>query len=299
MPRPLPVRYVHVTRARTLTPHMRRVTFGGDDLADLVCDGPDQQVKLYFPRPGQVRPRLPEPGPDGDPARWYTAYTAIPEAERPWMRSYTIRNHDPRAGTIDVDFVLHDGDDAGPATRWARSAGPGDVLGMFGPSADFARPVPLAASIAAADWLLLAGDESALPAIGTLVEALPPGHRAVAFVEVRDAAEEQPLHTRGELTVHWLHRGAAPAGRTDLLVRAVRAARLPEGRMFAWLAGEAGAVRALRRHLVDERGVPKRAIDFSGYWRVRLTQDDAPTEADLADAAELLARARELAAGGA
>jgi NADPH-dependent ferric siderophore reductase len=277
---------------------MRRITFGGDDLADLGCDGPDRQVKLCFPRPGRPRPRLPEPGSGGDAARWYAAYTAIPEAERPWLRSYTIRAHDPRARTVDVDFVLHDGADAGPATRWARSARPGDVLGMVGPSPEFGRPVPLTASIAAADWLLLAGDESALPAIGTVVEALPPGHRAVAFIEVRDAAEQQPLPTRGELTVHWLHRGAAPAGRTGLLVRAVRAADLPEGRMFAWIAGEAGAVRALRRHLVEERGVPRRAIDFSGYWRVRLSQDDAPTEEDLADAAELLARARELAGAG-
>jgi Siderophore-interacting protein len=294
--RRLPLRYIHVTEARPVTPRMRRITFGGDDLADLVLPGPDQQVKLYFPKPGRPRPRLPEPGPDGDATRWYQAYAAMPEAERPWMRSYTIRAHDPRRRTIDIDFVLHD--DAGPATRWAAAAKPGDVLGMFGPSADYARPVPVTASIEAADWLLLAGDETALPAIGTLVEALPDGHRAVAFIEVRDAAEEQRLDGPGELTVHWVHRGDAPAGRTGLLLRAVREARLPEGRMFAWLAGEAGTVRALRRHLIDERGVPRRSIDFAGYWRVRLTQDDAPTEEDWADARELLARAQELAAAG-
>ncbi|MEV5410111.1 siderophore-interacting protein [Thermopolyspora sp. NPDC052614] len=297
MSRSLPVRFIRVTEARLITPHLRRVTFGGDDLADFSAAGPDQQVKLYFPTPGQARPRLPEPGDDGDIMRWYEAYNAIPEPERPWMRSYTLRAHDPLRRTIDIDFVLHD--DAGPATRWAAAAKPGNVLGMFGPSAAYARPVSFAVSFAEADWVLLAGDETALPAIGTLAEALPAGTRALAFIEVRDAAEEQHLGSAADLTVRWLHRGQAPAGRTDLLLQAVRQADLPPGRVFAWIAGEAGTVRALRRHLVNDRGVPKRSIDFSGYWRLRLTQDDAPTDDDMADAHEQLAHARELLAASA
>lgn len=88
---------------------MVRVTFGGRALAGFTYDGPDQQVKLYFPRPGQTAPVLPEPGTDGDPMRWYGAFQAIPEDERPWMRSYTVRAHDPASGTIDIDFVLHEG----------------------------------------------------------------------------------------------------------------------------------------------------------------------------------------------
>lgn len=273
---------------------MVRVTLGGPALADFTYDAPDQQVKLYFPRPGQTAPRLPEPGADGDVMRWYAAFQAIPEGERPWTRSYTIRAHDPARGTVDVDFVLHDGagdragdgagSDEGPATRWARSAGPGDVLGMFGPSAYFAEPVPLGTT----DWMLLAGDESALPAIGTIIEALPEGARAVAYVEVRDAAEEQRFESAGDVTVHWLHRAAA-AGDGPPLVEAVRAARFPAGSVFAWLGGEANAVRALRRHLVGERGLDKRSVHFTGYWRRSLTQDDAPTEADLAEARERLA----------
>ncbi len=101
----LPVRLIQVVEVGRVTPRMARVTFTGDGVADLVMRGPDQQVKLYFPKPGQTVPRLPEP--DGDVMSWYTAYTAIPEPERPWMRSYTIRAHDPRAGTITIDFVLH------------------------------------------------------------------------------------------------------------------------------------------------------------------------------------------------
>lgn len=285
----LPVRTVEVRAARRISPRMVRVTFGGPALADFVCDAPDQQVKLYFPRPGQSAPRLPEPGADGDVMRWYGAFQAIAEDERPWMRGYTIRAHDAARGTVDIDFVLHGGSGAGegraegPATRWARSAGPGDVLGMFGPSAYFAQPVPLGTT----DWMLLAGDASALPAIGTIIEALPEGARAVAYVEVWDAAEEQRFESAGDVKVHWLHR--APAAGDGPLVAAVRAAEFPAGSVFAWLGGEAGAVRALRRHLVGERGLDKRSVHFTGYWRRGLTQDDAPTRADLAEARERLA----------
>ncbi|MEU7592950.1 siderophore-interacting protein [Streptomyces sp. NPDC039022] len=298
-PRPerLPVRYLQVTAVRRLSPHLARITFGGPGLAGFRLDGPDQQVKLYFPRHGQRAPRLPEPSADGDLMRWYQAFRTIPEDERPWMRSYTVRAHHPGDSTIDIDFVLHGTDTArGPATRWAHRAAPGDTLGMFGPSAYFARPVPLGT----ADWMLLAGDESALPAIGTLAEWLPEGARAVAYIEVPDAADEQAFDTRGDLTVHWLHRGTGPgpapgtgpAGPGERLVEAVRGARFPVGSVFAWLAGEAGAVRALRRHLVEDRGLGRRDIDFTGYWRRALTQDDAPTEADLADARERSADAR-------
>jgi NADPH-dependent ferric siderophore reductase len=288
----LPVRYIHVTDVQRITPHMARITFGGDDLADFTIHGPDDQVKLYFPHPGQAVPRLPAPSLDGGVMRWYEAYNAIPEPERPWMRSYTLRAHHPRHSTIDVDFVLHR--DAGPATRWALSAEPGDTLGMFGPSPAFARPVPVTTPIAAADWVLLAGDETALPAIGTLVESMPEDARAVVYVEVRDAAEEQRWETAGEVSVHWLHRGDTPAGHSTVLIDTVRAAQFPPGPVFAWLAGESGAVRALRRHLVEERGLDKRAIDFTGYWRARLSQDDPPTEEDLAEAQELLEAAREM-----
>ncbi|MFF3753165.1 siderophore-interacting protein [Streptomyces sp. NPDC002018] len=327
-PRALPVRTVEVTGVTRISPRMVRVTFGGSSLSDFTLDGPDQQVKLYFPRPGQTAPRLPAVGTDGDVMRWYGAFQAIPERERPWMRSYSVRAHDPGRGTIDIDFVLHgdgppgpDGDArrdresgaetgvgakaeararagaeagawAGPATRWAWSAAPGAVLGMFGPSAHFAVPVPLGT----ADWMLLAGDETALPAIGTLVEALPRGARAVVYAEVRDAAEEQRFETAGDVTVHWLHRGQAPAGHGPL-VAAVRSAVFPAGSVVAWLAGEAGVVRALRRHLVGERGLDRRSVLFTGYWRVALTQDDAPTEADLAEARERLADARAAAGG--
>lgn len=280
----VPVWFLDVVETAVITPRMMRVTLGGDGLAGIDRLEPDQQVKLYFPREGQSAPRMPEP--DGDFARWYTAFAAIPEDERPVMRSYTIRRHDRERRTVDIDFVLH-GDTVhiGPATRWARTARPGDTIAMFGPSSTFARPVPLMDAVAGKDWLLLAGDETALPAIGSILEALPAGHRALAFVEVADAAEEQRLPSRGEVTVRWLHRGAG-----ETLVEAVRAAKFPEGAVFAWLAAEAGVVRTVRRHLVNERAVSKQDIEFTGHWRRALSQDDAPTEEDLAEAKERMAR---------
>ncbi|MER7752544.1 siderophore-interacting protein [Kitasatospora sp. NPDC097643] len=286
----LPVTFVEVAEVCRITPRTARITFAAEDLADTVGGAPDQQVKLCFPPPGQAVPQL--PAPSADPMGWYQAYLAIPETDRPVLRSFTVRRRRPGTRLLEIDFVLHGGDgrdsgDAGPAVAWVRRAKPGDRLGMVGPSELYARPVPFAEVFAAADWVLLAGDESALPAIGTLVEALPADARAVAFVEVADEAERQPLDARAGLTVHWLARGDAAPG--AVLAEAVRAADLPPGTPFAWLAGEAGAVRALRRHLVAERGVAKSSIDFSGYWRHRLTQDDAPTAEDLADVQERLA----------
>ncbi|MFI6154360.1 siderophore-interacting protein [Kitasatospora sp. NPDC051170] len=283
-PTTLPVTFVEVVEIRRITPRTARITFEAEALADSVGTRPDQQLKLCFPRPGQSVPEL--PAPTGDPMGWYQAYLAIPEPRRPLMRSFTLRRRRPGTRLVEVDFVLHG--DTGTAAAWALRAVPGDRLGMVGPSALYAPPVPFAERAAAADWVLLAGDESALPAIATLVGALPEGVRALAFVEVADVRERQPLDGPAGLDVRWLYRDGAPEG--SVLAAAVAAAELPPGTPYAWLAGEAGAVRALRRYLVAERGVPKAAVDFTGYWRHRLTQDDAPTAEDLADARELQER---------
>ncbi|MFD3998481.1 siderophore-interacting protein [Streptomyces sp. NPDC058548] len=287
MPTPLPLRRLRVVAARPITPRTRRVTLGGPALDGFVLAGPDQQVKLFFPRPGQAEPVLTVPDPSGDVMRWYGAYAALPEAERPWMRSYTVRAHDPAAGTVDIDFFLHgdgtDSADEGPATRWARTARPGDAVGMFGPSAAFATPVDPGAG----DWTLLYADACALPALATVVAALPPGQRAVAYVQVSDPAELQPLPTAGDLTVRPLYGDTSPVDTRAL--DALGADPLPDGRPYVWLAGEASTVRALRRHLVEEGGADRHSVHFAGYWRRRLTQDDAPTPEDLAEARERLA----------
>lgn len=264
------VGWLEVSRVETLTPRMRRVTFTAPEG---FVTWPDQQLKLYFPREGQDVPRLPSS--DGDDMRWYQAFLAIPERERPWMRSFTVRSYDQERGLLDVDFVLHG--DSGPAARWAAGARPGHVLGRYGPSADYRTTLP------EAERYLFAGDETAIPAVGSLLAALPARARATVVLEIHDAAEEQELSSAADVEVHWVHRdgGARLPGKVAELP-------VPE---VAWLAGEAGVVRSLRRHLV-ERGVPKRMIEFTGYWRRTLAQDDPPTNEDLAEARERAAAAQ-------
>lgn len=277
-----PIRQIEVAATTRITPHLARITFGGAELADYASAEPDQQVKLYFPKPGQSHPVLPPR--DIDFMAWYQAYSALPEPERPWMRSYTIRAHHAETGTIDIDFVLHD--HAGPATRWAEAAEPGATLAMFGPSATFARSTPLPTSIAKADWLLLAGDATALPAIAAILDWLPANIPAVSYIEVANQAEHQDLPDNA--TVHWLDRNDTTAPPGGLLVDALTTATLPTGAPFAWLAGEAGSIRVLRRHLINDRHLPKSAIDFTGHWRQSLSQDDAPTKEDIEEANERL-----------
>ncbi|MFT9785348.1 siderophore-interacting protein [Streptomyces rhizosphaericola] len=283
MGRALPVTRVRVVDVERITPRTARVGFTADELPGLLEDRPDQQLKLCLPRAGQTVPRLPEPAAD-DPygMRWYEAYLAIPEAERPWMRSFTVRSYGRERNVMAVDFVLHG--EGGPAARWGAAARPGDVLGMVGPSSLYARPLP------AARRMLLAGDEAALPAVATVLEALPAGTSAIVYAEVADAAEERELPpAAGGAEVRWVHRD-----RGCSLVAAVREAGAAlDGVDAAWVAGEASAVRDLRRHLVGERRLPRNAVEFSGYWRRALTQDDAPTEEDLAWAAERAADASQ------
>lgn len=278
MPKPGPFVLARVAAVSQVTPQMTRVTFG--DLPDFAHIAPDQQVKLFFPRDGQGTPEVPQMPADGDVMRWYQAFLAIPEPERPWMRSYSVRTHRPAAAEVDIDFVVHG--DGGPASRWANQAKPGDVIGLLGPAVSHLREP------GDADWWLLTGDETALPAISALLESFPAGRRALAFIEVADAAEEQKIDFQADVDLRWLHRDGAEPGRSSVLVDAVTGADFPAGVVFAWVAGEASAVRTIRRHLVDDRGVAKKAIAFAGYWRLDRTQDDAPSEDEILDAQDAM-----------
>ena len=255
-----------VASVQPLTPRMVRMTFTGEGLAD-IGTWPDQQLKLLFPKPG-CSALVSE---SSDVSVWYQAYLAIPEESRPWMRSFTVRSLDD--GVLTVDFVLHG--DSGPASRWAATAQAGDVIGRFGPSPGYARPLGVA------DLLVFAGDETALPAIASLLELLPASQLRLAFVEVADPLEEQDIPG-----VRWVHRSAG-----DDLVSVVSQIEVPES-TWVWLGGEASAVRTLRRHFVG-LGVSKKDIEFAGYWRRALTQDDAPTTEDLAEAQERVASLSE------
>jgi NADPH-dependent ferric siderophore reductase len=288
-----------VTGVRQLTPSMIRVSLGGPDLAGFVNDGPDQRIKIFLPLPGQPDPMLPTEL--GEHDNWFAAYRAIAADIRPIMRTYTLRRHRPETGEVDVDFAIHG--DLGPASRWATTAKRGDSLTIFGPYADY-DPTP------GTDWQLLIGDETALPAIGAIVESLPAGVQVHAFVEVDDEAEQQSYLTMGDVTFTWVHRhatanaqptatsgsdvNAAQAGGSvqvrsvrGRLLEAVRAAELPTGKPYVWLGGEAGAVKELRRHLVNERGIAREDLYFVGYWRRGRSEDDAYAAAERGEVDEL------------
>lgn len=241
-------RLLQVRRSAWVTPRMVRVTLGGDALAGFAGDGPDRRIKMFFPVPGQERPAVPR-ATSGGPL-W------PPGEPRPAIRTYTVRRYDPAAGELDADFVLHEGH--GPAAAWARDAEPGAWVGVSEPGGRYVVDP-------AAAWHLVIGDETALPAVATVLAALPAGVPAHAYLEVADAAEEQPLP--GGAAVHWVHRGGRQAGVP--LAGSVRAAVLPDGPGQAWLSGEAACVRDLRRHLLDDRGLDRRAVYATGYWRAR------------------------------
>lgn len=242
-------RLLQVQRSARITPRMVRVTLAGDDLAGFGGDGPDRRIKMFFPVPGQDRPAVPR-ATSGGPV-W------PPGEPRPAIRTYTVRRYDPATGELDVDFVLHEGH--GPAAAWARDARPGAWVGVSEPGGRYAADPDAA-------FHLVIGDESALPAVATVLAALPAGVPALAYLEVADAAEEQPLP--GDFTAaHWVHRGDRPAG--EPLTDAVRAAVLPDGGGQAWLSGESACVRELRAHLLDDRGFDRRRVYATGYWRAR------------------------------
>jgi NADPH-dependent ferric siderophore reductase len=254
-----------VTLVRPITPHTVRVTFEAATFADVPAGAPDQYVKVFFPLPGQETPNLPDTG--SDVLSWYRTYLAMPDAVRPPMRTYTVRAHRPRFAEIDVDFVLHG--DTGPASAWASRVAPGDRVAFLGPHGLYDVPAGTA-------WQLLTGDETALPAIGAIIERLPAGARLSAYIEVADREERQTFETRGAVEVHWLIRGARPHG--EALLEAVRSATFPGGVPYAWVSGEAGVVKLVRRHLVRERDIDKRRICFTGYWRLRMSEEAASRE---------------------
>ena len=239
---------VPVRRVERVTPRMARVTVGGPDLADFPAAGTDQNVMLYFYPEGT---RLPEPLTLDAARRMWSQV-------RPLTRTYTIRRYDPATNEIDFDFVLHG--DHGLASAWAQRAQPGDSLIFVGPSPAY-RPAP------EADWYLLAGDETALPAIAAILQCLPPTAPARVYVEVADAAEEQPLPVGAEVELTWLRRDGVPAGRSEALVGALHRARLPAGVADVWVAGERSAVLAIRRHLLEERGFDRSRVRPTTYWR--------------------------------
>lgn len=323
---------VHVTAAQELSPNFRRITFGGYSLRDFGVHGGtlDLRVKLMIPSLAADGTPLPLPEFRMTESGWYREWLAMDPATRGSMRTYTVRRErlDAVYPEIDVDFVLHfdESGNGGPAANWALTAKPGDALTLIGPNNRAAHCVT-AETYSGIEWrpgmaqrVLLAGDETAVPAISAILESLPSYMSGHAILEVPEAGDFQDLKTAADVKITWLARGAA-IGRSrphgELLDEAVRAAvplpgwvgikatggaagpepedvnvdqdilwetpaRMdsaalgasrnpdkPAGAMpfYAWIAGEAGAIKELRRYLVRDVGIDRKQVAFMGYWR--------------------------------
>lgn len=224
---------------------MVRVRFTGEDLEGLETVAPGDNVRLFFEHDQRGAAVLPEATDDRGP-------------ERHSYREYTIRHFDAAAPWLDIDFLLHGN---GVASRWARTATPGEEIGMLGPrTANLVRDV--------FDWYLFGVDQAALPAMARWLEALRPDVPVTAFVEIPDAADEQTLFTQAALTLRWLHRNTARgADSTGLLEQAIRSHPFPPGEGFVWIAGESQSIRPLRHYLASELGMDRENWGVSGYWR--------------------------------
>jgi NADPH-dependent ferric siderophore reductase len=236
---------VEVRRVERPTTGCVRVTFGGPELAGYEMRGPAAHIKVLFGRAGEDRPRLPEWGPEGP---------LLAEGQSmPPSRTYTPRRWDAEAGELTVEFMLHG---EGLASAWARGAKPGDVVAVTLPGGPYSVDP-------AADWYLLAGDDSALPAIETILEDLPQGKPVRVIVEVSDAAETRPLATSN---VTWLETAAGAESGTALEA-AIRGFEVPSGSGRVWVGCEAEVMRSIRKHLLFERGMDRVQIHTHGYWK--------------------------------
>ncbi|MEJ8635142.1 siderophore-interacting protein [Streptomyces sp. MS2.AVA.5] len=267
---------MEVTGTRRLGPSLVRVTFGGEELRDFSAGGRDQSLSLFLPHPGQDAPVVPVEA--GDYSAVFAAWRALPEDVRAVMRSYTVREQrraDDGSSEVDIDFAVHE--DGGPACRWAEQAAPGQKVTVLGPAVADNTSVRCRPP-KDTDWVLIWGDETALPAAAAILEWLPAGTRAHVWLEVPHAGDRLDLATAADAEITWLVREEnAPRA-----VEAVRAAELPDGAGYAWIAGESGSVKALRRHLVGERGMDRRRVTFVGYWRRGVSEDglrEEPAEA--------------------
>lgn len=288
---------VRVDRVERLTPAFRQVTVAGHDLHEFGDDGLDQRIKLLLPTPGTSLDDY--AGPD-----WYLRWRDAPDERRPVLRTYTVRRVRRSAAEVDIVLVDHESPHgaAGPGVQWLRRLAVGDEALLVGPdirSPERHQGIDFRPGLATR--LLLAGDETAAPAIAGILESLHdrPDVTARAFIEVPDVADRLPIDLPGRARVHWLARGAATHGALlrpavtawfdghAALLDTVRAVDVPaledidvdlellwdspdpaDAGFYAWMAGEAAAVKALRRAVVTERGVDRRRVAFMGYWRL-------------------------------
>lgn len=254
-------RVLTVTSTETLTPHMRRIRFRGEDLARF--DSLEAlHVRLFIPPAGLAEPVWPMLGEDG-------LISQPPPEQRPAVRKYTIREIDVATGTLAIDFVLHG--DAGPGSAFAERARAGDRVGMAGPGGRGLR---------AAERYLFLADETGLPAVARMLANLPGDAQGLALIEVADAQEEQALEAPAGVTIRWLHRDRADAGAAPQLLAAFDALYWEQDSpaLYVWAAMEHESFRQLRavarqrlRPVLDQHLIVS-------YWRNGLSEEQHALE---------------------
>jgi NADPH-dependent ferric siderophore reductase len=232
--RPKPQLELEVIDRRSVSPHLVRVTLGGEGF-DAFEDRPetDKYVKLHFTQPA------------GDVVR----------------RTYTVRSVDHDRRVIDIDFVIHG--DEGIAGPWAARVEPGATITIAGPGGGYA-PNP------DADWYLFAGDLAGLPAIAAALEALPADAVGTALIEADTVDDVIALTAPAGVEVRWL-TGDEPS--TDRLADVIRSLDWAGGHVDVFAHGERESMKVLRRHLFDERGLERAQVSLSGYWARGRTED--------------------------
>lgn len=240
-------RRLEVLRVVDITPRMRRITLGGEQLAGFVSLGSDDHIKLLFAQNAAEQAALESP-----------TFSVKGEGPQPAMRDYTPRRIDLSRGELDIDFVLH-GD--GPASTWAEQAKPGQHLHIAGPRGSMIVPDIF-------DSYLLVGDETAIPAIARRLEELPAGRKALVVIEIADEHEKQTLDSAADVQVTWVVRGQ------DELLGTVRDLQVPEGSLYAWVATETKLSRQVRRVLLDEHKLNDEFVKAVGYWRAQGSDEE-------------------------
>ncbi|MDR5904548.1 siderophore-interacting protein [Franzmannia qiaohouensis] len=292
---------ITLARRTQISPSLVRFTFCGPQVARMATYAPDQRIKLFFTQGEGSLEALFDIA-KREEQDWYSAYRALPDAQRPAMRTYTIRALRPERSEVDVEFVLHG--DNGPASRWAMHARPGDRLAMTAPAANAEGPT------LGYEWkpprgvrrILIIADETALPAAAGILETLdvlPFTPEVEALIEVPCSDDVQPLPQAAKL--RWLTRDTEPAcHHGELLLQAVRDVDLrhevlalgggpspasddrddddaplwepatldDNAPFYAWIAAETKVAMQLRRYLLNECGLPKQYVTSMGYWRL-------------------------------
>lgn len=282
---------VQLARKTEVSPSLLSLVFSGQEVTQMKCDSPDQRIKMLFPSEDGTPPSLPAEG------HWYQLVLGMPKEKRPVIRTYTLRHVDPARQEVTVEFINHGTE--GPASAWAINARPGDAIQMVAPDAAYAE------DSGGYEWTppqglrnaLIIADETALPAARGILEMLarqtnPP--QVQAFFEVPEQGDCANLSEFKFADIFWLPRNPAAAKHGECLIQAVKThARVPESRhpdtvdtvkeeaegellwdkattsstaFYGWVAAESTVVKLLRRHLIGERGVEHKAINFMAYW---------------------------------